>query len=48
MKKETNEHVGLSNVNQRIKLLYGNDYGIRIFASKEYDTGLDVYINFCI
>lgn len=48
MKKQTNEHIGISNVNQRIKLLYGDDYGIKISSSKQYATGLDVYIKFRI
>ena len=48
IKKQASEHIGISNVNQRIKLIYGDDYGIRLSASKEYATGLDVYINFRI
>lgn len=28
--KESNKHIGLKNINRRLKLLYGNEYGLRI------------------
>jgi len=30
------EHIGMSNVNQRIKLIYGKEYGIRISSRYGY------------
>lgn len=35
------KHIGLSNVNQRIKLIFGNEYGINIF-SDDYETIIDI------
>ena len=35
------KHIGLSNVNQRIKLIFGNEYGINIF-SDDYETVIDI------
>lgn len=34
------KHIGLSNVNQRIKLIFGNEYGVSIF-SDDYETIID-------
>lgn len=33
-----NNHIGLKNVNQRIKLIFGNDYGCTINSDTEYTT----------
>lgn len=33
-----NNHIGLKNVNQRIKLIFGNDYGCTIDSDSEYTT----------
>lgn len=38
-------HIGLLNVNERIKLLYGDEYGVRVQASGTHH-GLTVYIKF--
>lgn len=35
------KHIGLSNVNQRIKLIFGNEYGVSIF-SDDYETIIDI------
>lgn len=35
------KHIGLSNVNQRIKLVFGKDYGVSIF-SDDYETVIDI------
>jgi len=35
------KHIGLSNVNQRIKLIFGEEYGVNIF-SDDYETSIDI------
>lgn len=38
--KEPNHHtsIGIANVNKRIKLIYGNDYGLQIFSKDQQKT----------
>lgn len=40
---EENEGIALYNINRRIKLTYGSDYGVRIFST--YGTGTNVMIH---
>ena len=35
-------HIGLSNVNQRIKLLYGDDYGINLQSEEGKGTTVTI------
>lgn len=35
------KHIGLSNVNQRIKLIFGDEYGVNIF-SDDFETIIDI------
>ncbi len=37
-------HIGLGNVDKRIKIIYGDDYGISIYS--EYEKGTEVIIKF--
>lgn len=41
-KEQTGAHIGLANVNQRIKLYYGEAYGLRVESAM--NTGAKVYI----
>ena len=36
--KESNKHIGLKNINRRLKLLYGNEYGLRIESESDVFT----------
>lgn len=36
------ESIGLQNVNQRIKLMYGNDYGVQIKSMKGFGTAVKI------
>ncbi|HHW47728.1 MAG TPA: sensor histidine kinase [Clostridiaceae bacterium] len=39
-------HIGLSNVHQRLKLYYGEDYGISIFSTKDSGTKVEIRLPF--
>ena len=41
-----NERVGVQNVNQRIKIMFGEEYGVRLIPGPE--EGLMVYLAFPI
>lgn len=47
-KDQEDTHIGLLNVNERIKLLYGDEYGVRIENPEEKSKGLITYIKFPI
>ncbi len=42
--KEDGNNIGLSNVNKRIKLIYGNEFGLQIISNKEIGTSIIVRI----
>ena len=39
-------HIGLLNVNERIRLLYGDEYGVRIGTDPAKNEGLVIYVTF--
>ena len=39
-----NQHIGLKNINSRIKLLYGEPYGIKISARENGGVSLSVLV----
>lgn len=39
---EDKEHLGLKNVNERIKIMFGNNYGVRIFSQENKGTSIVV------
>lgn len=43
-KKESGSGIGLANVNRRIKLRYGEDYGVRIFSKPDHGTTVRIRI----
>lgn len=43
-KEITSKHIGLVNINQRLKLAYGNDYGITIKSKYGYYTAVQLHI----
>lgn len=47
-KNQKDTHIGLLNVNERIKLLYGDEYGLRVERASESGKGLVTYITFPI
>ena len=42
--KENKERIGISNVNNRIKLIYGEEYGVEIESKLGYGTDIYVYL----
>ena len=38
------EHIGIANVNQRVKLNYGGDYGVRISSRMNAGTGITIIL----
>jgi two-component system sensor histidine kinase YesM len=36
--------IGLLNVNERIKMTYGNDYGIKIFSAENVGTNVEIIL----
>ena len=42
--KEYNEHIGLFNTNKRLKLTYGDQYGIKIRSKSGFGTAVYMYI----
>ena len=43
---EDSKHLGLQNVNERIKIMFGNNYGIRIFSRENDGTSVVVTLPF--
>ena len=43
--RETSNHVGLRNINLRLKMYYGKNYGLRIESTKDVGTTVLVRIN---
>lgn len=42
--KENKERIGISNVNNRIKLIYGEEYGVEIESELGYGTDIYIYL----
>lgn len=42
--KSKHESIGLANVNKRIKLLYGNDYGLKVFSELNIGTTVQITV----
>ena len=42
--RENKERIGISNVNSRIKLIYGEEYGVKIESKLGYRTDIYIYL----
>ena len=42
--KNTKSHIGLYNVDQRLKLYYGKDYGLEIESKKDHYTKVTINV----
>ena len=47
-KEQEKESYGLYNVNERIRLRFGEEYGIRVYSELDVGTRVEVYLPACL
>lgn len=40
--KDQKVHIGISNTNERIRYVYGNDYGLRVYSHRSFGTAVSI------